>query len=330
MAGMIDETLVQGAVWLGILVAAIALLRIIFHATNTFLTSQLGRFAAWRPVFADRYRASPTVVRLQRSAPRLVAFLHARVDTGRPSGWPLSVAIALIFGLSLWFVEIAEDVVREPAMQALDDTILAALSGAASGPVVYLFYWVTGLGGNAALASAAVVAWAILWACGKKHLVLGLWATALGSQGTLWLAKFTFDRARPEFLTDVTASSPSFPSGHTTGAMAIYGFIGYAVASLSTNPRSRSEIVFWTSLAIAMVGLSRIALHVHYPSDVLGGFLVGGLWLVVGIVVARWRLERHGRARETTGSTESGFATTTFRNRRRDADAGDISTAPPR
>jgi membrane-associated phospholipid phosphatase len=123
----------------------------------------------------------------------------------------------------------------------------------------------------------------------NRHLfVPALWTTLLGAQATTWIGKYAINRARPEFLDVATAIAPSFPSGHATAAMAVYGFLAYVAVRRVASRRVRFEIIYWTSVLIALIGFSRIYLGVHFLSDVLSGFLVGGFWLLVGVPVAEW------------------------------------------
>jgi membrane-associated phospholipid phosphatase len=96
-------------------------------------------------------------------------------------------------------------------------------------------------------------------------------------------------RQRPATTIDVTVLSSSFPNGHATAAMAVYGFLAYAIAR-ALPIRERFEVAYWTAVLILLIGLSRIYLGVHYLTDVTGGFLVGGFWLLIGFAVA----ERNG------------------------------------
>ena len=89
-------------------------------------------------------------------------------------------------------------------------------------------------------------------------LIPPLWVNFVGAQATTWAGKFGFDRTRPEFLTDVTALSPSFPSGHATGAVAVYGFVCYALARELDSPRQRFELAYWTGLLILLIAGSRM------------------------------------------------------------------------
>jgi len=95
-------------------------------------------------------------------------------------------------------------------------------------------------------------------------------------------------RHRPAIELDVTVVTSSFPSGHATAAVAVYGFLAYAIARVLPNARERFEVAYWTAVLILFVGFSRIFLGVHYLTDVIGGFLVGGFWLLVGFTMSEW------------------------------------------
>ncbi|MGM0403922.1 MAG: phosphatase PAP2 family protein [Thermodesulfobacteriota bacterium] len=108
----------------------------------------------------------------------------------------------------------------------------------------------------------------------------------LGSQFTTNAGKYVLVRHRPEFVAGVAAITSSFPSGHATSAMAVYGFIAYIIARDLMTTRQRLEIIYWTAVLISIIGFSRMLLGLHYASDVAAGFLVGGFWLLLGLVLA--------------------------------------------
>jgi membrane-associated phospholipid phosphatase len=105
---------------------------------------------------------------------------------------------------------------------------------------------------------------------------------------TTSVGKLLIGRHRPEITIDVTVVSSSFPSGHATAAMAVYGFIAYAIARVLPGVPERFEVAYWTAVLILLIGFSRIFLGVHYLTDVIGGFLVGGFWLLIGFTIAEW------------------------------------------
>jgi undecaprenyl-diphosphatase len=98
-----------------------------------------------------------------------------------------------------------------------------------------------------------------------------------------WL-KMLFGRARPQLwnrLLDV--SLHSFPSGHAMMSMVIYGFLGYVLAK--QFPQWRGRIFTFTAILITAIGFSRLYLGVHWPTDVVAGYAVGLMWLIVCILI---------------------------------------------
>ncbi|GAA1360640.1 phosphatase PAP2 family protein [Catellatospora chokoriensis] len=109
-----------------------------------------------------------------------------------------------------------------------------------------------------------------------------------GIQLLVNLIKIMAGRPRPDtalWLVDVTG--PSFPSGHAGSSTATLGLLAWLACTITSDRRIRSAA--WTTAAAMAVaiGLTRVYLGVHYPSDVLGGWLIGGLWLTVVALACR-------------------------------------------
>jgi membrane-associated phospholipid phosphatase len=97
---------------------------------------------------------------------------------------------------------------------------------------------------------------------------------------TEWTLKQVFMRPRPESL------SFSFPSGHSTAAAAYFGAVIYLCGSLP--PRWRNLVRVWAALMIVLVGLARVILRAHWPSDVMAGFALGlALASIASVLAAR-------------------------------------------
>jgi undecaprenyl-diphosphatase len=98
--------------------------------------------------------------------------------------------------------------------------------------------------------------------------------------------KHDFDRDRPPFKDQwVYEDNESFPSGHSSGSMALFGLLGYLMVRATFSWRVRLLAIVGTALLILAVGFSRIYLGAHYFSDVLGGYLLGTVWLLLGITM---------------------------------------------
>ena len=182
-------------------------------------------------------------------------------------------------------------VLRAPgAVTALDDAASALLAPYRAPWLLAAFVWLTTLGTGAALFGVAVTATGFLWAARRGVLVLPLWVTFAGAQATVWSSKYIVGRARPAFLDGVaSAASPSFPSAHATASTAVIGFVAYALARGVSTRRERFEVGFWAVVLVAFIGFSRVFLGVHFASDVVGGFLAGGSWLLLGVALAAAR-----------------------------------------
>lgn len=103
------------------------------------------------------------------------------------------------------------------------------------------------------------------------------------------LTKALVDRPRPSGATDMGANS--FPSGHTTYAMVIYGCIFFLAPRVLKWPIAARVTQILMVLFIVLMGTSRVFLEAHWPSDVLGGLILGGLILAPGIFIYKYYVE---------------------------------------
>lgn len=99
------------------------------------------------------------------------------------------------------------------------------------------------------------------------------------------LLKNTIVRDRPFDLMIVKEYGYSFPSGHSVFSMAFYGLIAYIVYKSKNTRINRFILMFLNLIVILLIGISRIYLGVHYPSDVLAGFMIGIIYLVLFITL---------------------------------------------
>ena len=119
---------------------------------------------------------------------------------------------------------------------------------------------------------------------------------AAGAGILIQVAKLTVHRARPDlFVPLLKEHGFSFPSGHSLIAVVIYGLIGYFALGFTHRLASRAAIVAASALVILAIGLSRIYVGVHYPTDVIAGWSAGIPWLVVCIGLHEQMSRRWGR-----------------------------------
>lgn len=250
------------------------------------VSAMLRRVYTRAAVNSMRARANSLGVILARRAPRTMRFVAGRLNPRQFQGLPLTLMILAAIYVASLLGGLVEELMEAEELVRFDTRVNQFLNPYRSQLAVSVFDWITGLGAFAALTAVVFVSTGFFWAYRHAYLIAALWISFLGAQITTYAGKFSFARERPEFLTDVTALTPSFPSGHATGAMAVYGFVAYAVARDLPTLRQRFEVTYWTLVLIGLVGMSRIFLSVHYTSDVAAGILVGGFWLLAGFAVA--------------------------------------------
>lgn len=237
-------------------------------------------------------RLHPLKALLAARCPRLYSFLARRFSTDSFTGLPATLLAAAAIYVLFLLGGLVEEVVEADEVVRFDTAVNNSFAPWRETFLAEILFGITQLGDTATLVAVVIVSTGFLWAFGRPLFILPLWVCIVGSQATTWLGKYGFGRTRPEFVTEATALSPSFPSAHATGALAVYGFIAYAIVRDLPSPRQRFEVVYWTSVLIALIAFSRLFLSVHFASDVAAGLLVGAFWLLVGFGLAEASLSR--------------------------------------
>jgi undecaprenyl-diphosphatase len=151
----------------------------------------------------------------------------------------------------------------------------------------------TALGSTGVLTLIVILLAGFLWV-GNKHWS-AVYVVAAVASGTFVnsLLKIEFARARPDVVAhSMHVETASFPSGHSAGAALTYLTLGLLLAHTQESRSVKSYIFAVSVLITAIVGLSRIYLGVHWPTDVLAGWSFGAAWALLCWLAVRW-LERH-------------------------------------
>jgi undecaprenyl-diphosphatase len=211
-------------------------------------------------------------------------------------------AVAL---LALAFVQIAAAVGGERA-ETFDETILLALRTGSdlSDPIGPRWFEgvvrdITALGSYAVIGLVVISAVLYLLMMGQRASALLVTLSVAGAMLLGNVLKLVYARPRPDLAPPgVEVFSASFPSGHATMAAVTYLALGALLAELH---RSRREKLYFLTLALLItlaVGLSRIFLGVHYPTDVLAGWCVGAAWAVLCRTFMLWLRQRRSASRD--------------------------------
>lgn len=183
-------------------------------------------------------------------------------------------------GESLWF----------------DRAVSSAVTGIFSASSYPLFKCLTWFGDRQGIGLAALVVLAWLWF--KKRDYLGMavlvFAVALGNEASKWL-KELFGRVRPDLEHIVAVKSLSFPSGHAMVGGILYMLTAYFVIKELKSAGARMMAAAAFALWILMIGLSRIVLQVHYPTDVAGGYAFAFIWVYIWVIFYVFMNSRFGR-----------------------------------
>ena len=143
------------------------------------------------------------------------------------------------------------------------------------------------LGGGVVLGAAVAVMALLAWRSGRGRLALFVGVAFCGGEALSWALKAAIGRSRPPLADQVIhLTSPSFPSGHALAATAFSGALAVVLWRL---PRSRWRTGgLWSSAGFAVaVGVSRLALDVHFLTDVLAGWALGAAWVMVCAALLR-------------------------------------------
>jgi len=165
------------------------------------------------------------------------------------------------------------------ATAQLDETVRGAVHSIASPLLTALALMLSLIGSNAVWIPATAFIGALLWLAERRAQIFILLMAMAGA--TVWEngLKFIFHRLRPAGFFAVSPPSYRFTSGHALFAVCFYGVMAALAAREFRNTGMRTAIWLGALLLTACIGLSRIYLGSHYPSDVLAGWLAGGAWL---------------------------------------------------
>ncbi|SDN67792.1 phosphatase PAP2 family protein [Bacillus sp. OK048] len=165
-----------------------------------------------------------------------------------------------------------------------DHDIIAAIQGLESPLLTKVMRFFTFIGSTPVVIVLMILVIIFLYKVLHHRLELILLISAiLGSAVLNQILKQVFHRIRPNFHRLIDISGYSFPSGHAMNAFTVYVIISFLLWRHIPSKWGRSLLICISTVMILAIGISRIYLGVHYPSDIIGGYLASGFWLAVAI-----------------------------------------------
>jgi undecaprenyl-diphosphatase len=196
----------------------------------------------------------------------------------RPRGQELRFIAALVALAAIWLAMLLY------GTGPLDRTVYEALYAGNRPALSTTAHVLTFFGEPTVLIGAGFVVAAWLWWRKHGHLALALMLVILVGRGLSEVQKYTIARVRPDFEPHlVVVKTSSFPSGHATSSMIFY--LALALA-LTRNTRWHRVAAAGAILLSILIGTSRVMLGVHWPSDVIGGWAFGMLWVMLTLRLA--------------------------------------------
>jgi undecaprenyl-diphosphatase len=213
---------------------------------------------------------------------------------GRWRKEPLIPAVLLIIAGSLWiFAEISEDVSEREAHH-FDSSILLAMrepndhaDPIGSEKIEEMGRDLTALGGFTILTGLTIFSIGITLFLGKPRIAALIAVAITGGMFLTSFLKSSFDRPRPDLVPHgVIVTNASFPSGHAMMSAIVYLTLGVLLARTQPKRAVRIYLIALSVFITVLVGVSRVYLGVHWPTDVLAGWTLGAAWALLFWLVA--------------------------------------------
>lgn len=207
----------------------------------------------------------------------------------KKSTWPLWTGIACGVVFLIWMLLVVK---KAGFIAGFDQALINGLAGKSAGAIAFARTF-TNLGNTSTILVITVVAFALLlW---RKHRAAAFFLaiSEFFTAGCNFVVKHLVKRARPSVRHLVEAHGYSFPSGHSASSMTVFICLLIIAYFLIKNNKWRWTAMIAALLVPFIIGWTRITVHVHFPSDVLGGFLEGLTFVFLAFYFFKPALTRH-------------------------------------
>ncbi|EML6320426.1 phosphatase PAP2 family protein [Bacillus cereus] len=190
-----------------------------------------------------------------------------------------------VFGIVAWRVHAG-------GVTVMDTYVRGLVRGLQTESSLIFFSYFTKLGSAIGIVATLVISLLVFWK--KRYYAvmivypMGILITHLVNKGIKEIVK----RERPSLNEALDALGYSFPSGHAMLSIMTFGFLTYIIAANLKSVAGKCVTTILMGIVILSIGLSRVILNVHYPTDILAGYCVGGILLIIAIYYHRLLTER--------------------------------------
>jgi undecaprenyl-diphosphatase len=184
------------------------------------------------------------------------------------------------------FVKMTFELYESSELAELDRTVLAAVGNMRTEPLNRIAVNITALGSQTVLWVLTIPALLLLMLNHETRTALYFLTMSAGTGAWTVLAKYAIGRPRPEVIPHlVEMAGESYPSGHTLTAAALYLALAFLACRYAKSWRIRVAWFCIAGVLVLLIGISRIYLGVHYPSDVVSGICLGSAWTFLLIAI---------------------------------------------
>lgn len=199
---------------------------------------------------------------------------------------PKLLGASLLVLLAVWGFALVADEVVEGETRAVDEWILEHVRTewvvSEESPIAHLAENITALGGTPVLVLVTGGVLGFLLLRRQFGLTAYLAVVTVGGSLIAFFLKFVFDRPRPTIVEPLDpVHTASFPSGHAMSAAFVYLTLGAVIAAEQARRSVKIYVLGIALLLAVLVGISRVMLAVHYPTDVIAGWMAGLAWALI-------------------------------------------------
>ena len=218
----------------------------------------------------------------------MTATKHSKSRSAAISGSVIGAGLLAATGAIFFFAWLAEEVLEGDTL-VFDESVRSFIHDHANDGLTQLMNIATFMGSTLFLCIVTAVV-LMVFIVGKHWRSAAVFAVIMVGASLLnYVLKTTFARDRPTAYFDTPLpASFSFPSGHALFSFCFYGSLAWVVSRHRMSKRAKVGVWAWAAVIVAAIGLSRIYLGVHYPSDVIAGYTAAFVWVTTVFGVDSW------------------------------------------